>query len=300
MNQQLATADFRAAIEHQRHGGRPDRPVNPDRPRIRHVDAVERRTACALDIERAGSSNRHVAVGDRSAVVERQDRADADPDRARRVTTGTSDRHAIQRRPALALDVQRAATGNRHGAVADIGAVLKRQDRTGFRDGSDLDRTQPAVVAGAGHRDAIERRATCALDVEHAAGAKRNCALGDGGSVRQHRLGAAVDLQGSANVGDIDIDIEGAAGKLDRAGIGDAAVVLEIAALLQRQGGGILQHAVLQDFGEAADAEVAEIFQDRIGIQVKTAAANRQRIVVVEFRGSVPQIVHGHGSGERR
>ena len=62
----------------------------------------------------------------------------------------------------------------------------------------------------------------------------------------------------------------------------------EVAAILERDLAGILQHTVVQNLRDAADAEMSEILEDRIGAEIERRT-NRQRAPAqnVEFRPQV-------------
>ena len=64
----------------------------------------------------------------------------------------------------------------------------------------------------------------------------------NGGAVQLQR-GAAVRLDDTAGIGDIDLNIERAASDLDRPGIRNAALILEITALAKRNEAGIQQQS---------------------------------------------------------
>ena len=79
--------------------------------------------------------------------------------------------------------------------------------------------------------------------------------------------------------------------------IGDGRA--DIAALAERDKTGILQHALIQDLRQPADAEAAEILDHRIGAEIERAA-DRQRAVIDQLRGRRPEVVHRHGLGDFR
>ena len=81
---------------------------------------------------------------------------------------------------------------------------------------------------------------------------------------------SAVHLNGAPGVGDINLNIERAAGYFDRTGIGDGALIPKVASLGELdQGFGavILQRTAVQHLHRASDGDGFEILEDRVGAE---------------------------------
>ncbi len=226
----------------------------------------------------AGKIDDAVGVVDDGAAVDarriqRQRGSAVDRD----VAAGVADRGAQ-------IEQQRAAGQNFKGMVGGDGLLMQR-----IVGAADLDLT------GIAERAVLQHGAAGEVDL---------AVIGDGPAIdggrakRQLRIRLDRHLAG---IGDIDLNIEHAAGYVDRSGdrVRDRAVVFEIAAVGERNEAGILQHACIQHFHQVADADGSRIIDNRVRGKTKHAT-DGQRALVDQLRGRRPEVIHGHGFGECR
>ena len=176
-------------------------------------------------------------------------------------------------------DAERAAIDGSRIKYQRCG-VVDGDDAAGIADRGELIEGEHAEAehfddAGVGHRLRVQRIAGAA-DFDLAGIAERavlhhgragkvdfaaigHAAAVDGGAV-ERQLRRRIDGN-MAGIGDIDQNVQRAAGNLDgsRNGIGNAALILEVAARRKLDGAGIQQNAVIDKLREAADADGSEV-----------------------------------------
>ena len=107
-----------------------------------------------------------------------------------------------------------------------------------------------------------------------------------------------------AGIGDIDENVERAAGNFDGSGAGirDRALVFEVAALLKGDETGVLQHTGVQHFHRAANGDGAEILHRRVSAETE-CATDRQRARINQLGmgiAEIAEVIEGHRLGDGR